>query len=290
MNKNYSILIVPQNETRIKRFGVSHITIRAFLSLVVVMAGIGAWMLGDYFWMKIQRDKESNIRAQLTAEVQTLKTRHHAEVTLLRGHAQSQQEKLLTLQEQIQSSQKLLANWKGLRTRIQASLPRQRRTSLNGHHVVENLEQSLDSLQGELESLIASIPSQWPTKGWLSSSFGRRKSPWTGKIEFHTGVDIANRKGTAVLAPGNGFVQYAGNGRATGKKVVLNHGQGITTHYGHLSKIHVKKGQRVIKNQKIASIGSTGRSTNPHLHYEVRVNDIPLDPRRRLLDRKPPMS
>jgi len=264
--------------------------IRAFLFLVVVMAGIGAGMLGDYLWMKVQSYKDIKIKAELTAEVQTLKSRHHEEVTLLQGHAQTQQKKLLTLQDQIQASQKLLANWKGLRTKIKASLPRQRRTSLKGHHVVENLEQSLDSLQGELESLIASIPAQWPTTGWISSSFGQRKSPWTGKVEFHSGIDIANRKGTAVHASGDGFVQYVGNGSTTGKNVVLDHGQGITTHYGHLSKIYIKKGQRVRKDQKIASIGSTGRSTNPHLHYEVRVNDLPFDPRRQLLDRNPPLS
>jgi len=301
MNKNYSILILPQNETKVKRLGISHVTIRIFLSLAVIMAGMSAWLVGDYLWMKIQSKKERNIKAQLTVEVQTLKTRHHEEVTLLRNHVQSQQEKLvtlqehqqeklLTLQEQIKSSQKLLLNWKGLRTKVQASLPRQRRASLNGQHVVENLEETLLSLQDEIESLIASIPSQWPTKGWLSSGFGKRKSPWNGKMGFHSGIDIANNKGTGVHAPGDGIVKYVGNGGANGKNIVLNHGQGITTHYGHLSKIHVKRGQRINKNQKIANIGNTGRSTNPHLHYEIRVNGIPLDPRRRLLDRKPPLS
>ena len=301
LNKNYSVLILPQHGTQIKRLGLSSNTIRACFYMGIIMVVLSAWFLGDYFWTKSQKRKESSLRVHLTEEVKSLKTNHNSEVTTLRAqhkeqvgtlrtHIQTQREKLMTLQERIKASQRLLTNWKGLRTKIQASLPRKRRASLTGHHVVEDLEASLGSLQGELEGLIASIPSQWPTRGWLSSGYGRRQSPWTGKKEFHSGLDIANRKGTAVHAPGNGVVEFAGNGNAYGKNVILNHGQGITTHYGHLSKIHVVKGQKVRKDQRIANIGSTGKSTNPHLHYEVRLNGKPFDPRRKLLKQNPPKS
>ena len=80
------------------------------------------------------------------------------------------------------------------------------------------------------------------------------------------------------------MVEFAGRNGGLGKLVVLNHGQGITTHYGHLSKIQVKQGDEVRKDQKIGTVGSTGKSTNPHLHYEVRVNGVPIDPRRHLLE------
>jgi murein DD-endopeptidase MepM/ murein hydrolase activator NlpD len=86
------------------------------------------------------------------------------------------------------------------------------------------------------------------------------------------------------------MVKFAGTSNRNGKSIVLNHGQGITTLYGHLSKIHVKKAERVQKNQKIADVGNTGKSTNSHLHYEVRINGIPIDPRRKLLKRKPQSS
>jgi murein DD-endopeptidase MepM/ murein hydrolase activator NlpD len=290
MNKSYSILIHPENETKVRRFGVSHLAIRAVVSTVVVLAAIATWIFGDYVWMKVQNRKHNNVEAQLAAEVQTLKTRHHEEVILLRNHVQTQQNKLLTIQQQINASQQLLADWKDLRTKIKASMPRQRRASLEGQHVVETLKKSLLSLQGELENLIASIPSEWPTKGWLSSNFGMRESPWTKKREFHSGVDIANRTGTPVQAPGAAVVHRVGHSGANGKHIILDHGQGITTHYGHLSKIKVKKGERVDKNQTIGNIGSTGRSTNPHLHYEVHINGIPVNPRRKLLNGNPPMS
>lgn len=301
LSKSYSVLILPQHGTQIKRLGISSKTIRAILYMGIIMMGLSAWFLGDYFWTKFQKRKESSLRVQLTEEVKSLKTNHNSEVTILtaqhkeqvvtlRTHIQTQREKLLSLQIRIKASQRLLSSWKGLRTKIQTSLPRKRRASLSGAHVVDDLEASLGSLQSELEGLIASIPSQWPTTGWLSSGYGRRRSPWTGKNEFHSGVDIANRKGTPVYARGDAVVKFAGNGNGNGKHIVLDHGQGITTLYGHLSKIHVVKGQKVRKDQRIANIGSTGKSTNPHLHYEMRLNGLSFDPRRQLLKENPPRS
>jgi len=301
LSKSYSVLILPQHGTQIKRLGISSNTIRAILYMGITMVGLSAWLLGDYFWTKHQKRKESSLRVQLAEEVKSLKTNHKSEVTTLtaqqkeqvvtlRTHIQTQRRKLLTLQERIKASQLLLANWKGLRTKIQTSLPRKRRASLSGAHVVDDLEASLGSLQGELEGLIASIPSQWPSKGWLSSGYGRRRSPWTGKMEFHSGLDIANRAGTPVHAPGDAVVKFAGNGNGNGKHIVLDHGQGLTTLYGHLSKIHVVKGQKVRKDQRIANIGNTGKSTNPHLHYEMRLNGVPFNPRRQLLKENPPRS
>ncbi len=82
-------------------------------------------------------------------------------------------------------------------------------------------------------------------------------------------------------------MKFVGYGKSNGRSIILNHGQGITTQYGHLFKAHVKKGEKVKKDQRIASIGSTGKSTNPHLHYEVRVNRVPIDPRRYLIKNAP---
>ncbi|MCZ6452166.1 MAG: M23 family metallopeptidase, partial [Deltaproteobacteria bacterium] len=214
-----------------------------------------------------------------------LKSKHNEELNTLRAQVQVQQEKLLALRDRAKASQQLLVNWKGLRKKIQDSLPRKRRSSLKGQQVVGELETLLSSLEGELEGLIASMPSEWPTKGRLSSRFGRRRSPWTGKSQFHSGIDIANRQGTPVYASGDAVVEFAGIKSGNGKTIVLKHGQGITTLYGHLSKIYVKKGDRVRKNQKIANLGNTGKSTSSHLHYEVRVNGTPIDPRRKLLKR-----
>ncbi|MCH7569196.1 MAG: peptidoglycan DD-metalloendopeptidase family protein [Deltaproteobacteria bacterium] len=229
------------------------------------------------------KEKLAAMDAKHRKEVTTLSAKHNEELKTMRDQLQVQREKLLALQDRAEATQQLLANWKGLRHKIQQSLPRKHRSSLTGQQIVGELETIFAALQGELEGLIASIPSEWPAKGWVSSRFGRRRSPWTGKSKFHSGIDIANRRGTAVYSPGGAVVEFAGKNGRYGRTIVLKHGQGLTTLYGHLSKIHVKKGDRVRKNQKIGNIGSTGKSTNPHLHYEVRVNGIPIDPRRHLL-------
>ena len=261
------------------RLGVSQRTIRFCLCMGAALLILIGWAVTDYLRMKHEGEKERNLKAQYTVESRRLK-----------AYVQVQQEKLLSLQERIKASQQILANWKGLRKRTQASTLRKRKSSLSGQELVDELETSLTSIQNELEGLIASIPSEWPAKGWLSSRFGKRRSPWTGKKEFHSGIDIANRRGTQVYAPGDAVVKFAGRNGSSGRTIVLNHGQGITTQYAHLSKIYVKKGDRVRKNQKIANMGNTGKSTSSHLHYVVRVNGIPIDPRRQLLKQMPPSS
>jgi len=137
----------------------------------------------------------------------------------------------------------------------------------------------------ELESLLQNkrvqlthTPSIWPTRGWFTSGFGYRISPFTGLRQMHEGIDISNRIGTPIMAPADGLVTNIGREWGFGKILVISHGFGFITRYGHLSRINVKIGQKVKRGQKIAEMGSTGRSTGPHLHYEVRVNGVPVNP------------
>ncbi len=131
----------------------------------------------------------------------------------------------------------------------------------------------------EKQSLLASTPIIWPVKGWLTSGFGDRISPFTGRREMHEGVDIAVPVGTPVLAPAAGVVAYAGFLSGHGNAILLEHGHGFSTFYGHNSKLMVKAGHRVKRGQLIAYSGSTGLSTGPHLHYGVRLNGRWVDPR-----------
>jgi murein DD-endopeptidase MepM/ murein hydrolase activator NlpD len=188
------------------------------------------------------------------------------------------------LHGQAQNIQLLLADWKALQQKIDAAVPRQQRLAPKSRYAITEVQQSLNSLQSELEKMIASLPTDWPATGRITSGVGDRVSPLTGRIEFHSGLDISNPIGTPVYAPGNATVEITGERNGNGRTVVLNHGQGITTQYLHLSKIHVNRGQQVRKGQQIAEVGNTGHSTNPHLHYEVRVNGVPIDPRRGLLE------
>jgi murein DD-endopeptidase MepM/ murein hydrolase activator NlpD len=147
---------------------------------------------------------------------------------------------------------------------------------------VDLRRESLDEIQGyfnDQRSLLAAKPKGWPAKGWLTSGFGRRISPFSGKRKMHYGLDIAARTGTSVAAAANGIVSRVATLPDYGKFVVIDHGYGFQTCYGHNSKILVKVGQRVKRGEKISEVGNTGRSTGSHLHYEVRLNGVPVNPR-----------
>jgi murein DD-endopeptidase MepM/ murein hydrolase activator NlpD len=130
----------------------------------------------------------------------------------------------------------------------------------------------------EKKSMFACTPSIWPVKGWVSSKFGYRISPFTNEREFHEGLDISVRTGTRIVAPADGVVSSIGKTYGFGTILTINHGYNLRTRYAHLSKVLVKKGQSVKRGEKIALVGSTGRSTGPHLHYEVVLSGVPVDP------------
>jgi murein DD-endopeptidase MepM/ murein hydrolase activator NlpD len=146
----------------------------------------------------------------------------------------------------------------------------------------------LDSLQDRLqvvrhdvqrvERLASATPSIWPALGWLTDGYGSRTDPFTGAVAHHQGLDIAADKGEPVFASASGVVQSAGWGGDFGNLVVLSHEFGLTTRYAHMSRVDVKAGQSVHRGQVIGAIGSTGRASGPHLHYEVWANGRPLNP------------
>jgi murein DD-endopeptidase MepM/ murein hydrolase activator NlpD len=140
-----------------------------------------------------------------------------------------------------------------------------------------SLEDLVKALEGKHEHL-ASSPSIWPARGWLTSRYGYRVSPFTGKPQFHAGLDIAGARGTEVIAPARGRVVFVGKRGPLGNSIVIDHGQGVRTQYGHNDDLRVKLGQRVERGDVIATLGSTGRSTGPHLHYVVEVLGKTKDP------------
>jgi len=146
---------------------------------------------------------------------------------------------------------------------------------------------SLDTLVGELETKseqLASLPSVWPVRGWLTSRYGPRISPFTGRRQMHAGIDIATRHGTPIVAPARGRVVFTGSRGPLGRSIVLDHGFGAKTVYGHLNTIEVRTGDRVERGQEIATVGNSGRSTGPHLHYSVEVDKKSRDPLDYILD------
>jgi murein DD-endopeptidase MepM/ murein hydrolase activator NlpD len=122
------------------------------------------------------------------------------------------------------------------------------------------------------------VPSIWPVRGQIMAGFGQRLDPFSGEGVFHSGVDISAPSGTRVEAAGDGIILQAGVQSGYGNTIVVDHGFGMNTKYGHLSKIFVVVGQEVKRGQVIGAVGMTGRATGPHLHYEVIVNDTPVNP------------
>ncbi|WP_378956897.1 M23 family metallopeptidase [Pelosinus sp. sgz500959] len=146
---------------------------------------------------------------------------------------------------------------------------------------VKAREESLVELKEELlakQARLASRPSIWPTRGEVTSRFGSRNSPGGIGSNFHPGIDIANDIGTQIIATADGIVTESGWSSGYGETVEINHGNGITTLYGHNSRLVVHTGERVKKGQLIAYLGNTGYTTGPHLHYEIRVNGTAVNP------------
>lgn len=138
--------------------------------------------------------------------------------------------------------------------------------------------QELSDVMKEHQSHWTATPSIWPVKGWVTSGFGVRVSPFTGEEGLHKGIDIAARPETPITAPASGIVRYEGFESGFGREVRIDHGYGMETIYGHMAKSAVKIGQRIKRGDVIGYVGSTGLSTGPHLHYEIHVNSVPVNP------------
>ncbi len=138
----------------------------------------------------------------------------------------------------------------------------------------------------ERQSLLTSTPSVRPiANGWDTSRFGYRTSPFTGAPAMHNGIDIAAAPGTPIKAPAAGVVSFVGYDGDYGKLIAIDHGYGVVTRYGHSSETYVTVGQKLSRFDVIAAVGNTGRSTGPHLHYEVRINGVPVDPLNYILNK-----
>jgi len=167
------------------------------------------------------------------------------------------------------------------------------------NELIENIHRNIDQLLEEAsfqegsfrelydflkkqKSILASTPSIWPVMGWVTSEFGYRISPFTGKREFHKGIDIATKMGEDIVSPADGVVTKKMNLPDMGNMLKITHCNGITTCYGHMSKVTVKRGQKVKRGDVVGQVGNSGRSTGPHLHYGVCVSGVYVNPRKYL--------
>jgi murein DD-endopeptidase MepM/ murein hydrolase activator NlpD len=157
-----------------------------------------------------------------------------------------------------------------------------RRTALSGQVQQLGLTVRRPFSVGDDILNLANAPSLWPIVGPVTSSFGERQDPFNGEGAFHAGIDISSSFGTPVRATADGTVEMADRASGYGREVVIDHGYGVKTLYGHLSGFAVTEGQEVTRGQIIGYVGMSGRSTGPHLHYEVRIRNTPVNPHKYL--------
>lgn len=151
----------------------------------------------------------------------------------------------------------------------------------------QELEKDLSYIDQKLldrKTFLASTPTLMPSRGWITSYYGPRISPYSGRLKMHEGLDVGAKPGTPIFAPADGIVIYSGTKPGFGNTLSIDHGYGLETIYAHAKSLKVKKGKYLKRGDLIAEVGNTGYSTGPHLHYEIRINGIPIDPLFYILD------
>jgi len=291
-SRRFNLLIVYGDGTRLFRLNLHRWIVYGGLALCALAVSTLLAIFGDYLSLKKRWGEVAALQQQLADQ---------------RGLINSFYRRIAEVQGEI-------ATWQGLHARIWEPLGPEERGSRQGSGVgggtepvpsstpgqaalVTQLERLSASVSEEGQSLralerfmsragkmLAALPSRWPVRGSVNSEFGRRLSPWTGSPEFHSGMDIGSDRGTPVKAPAPGIVVFTGANADFGNTLIIDHGQEIKSLYGHLQKVVAVQGQKVERGQQIALTGSTGKSSGPHLHYEIQVRGQPVNPRSYLWD------
>lgn len=283
--RRFTILIIPEGSHRVRRFRIHRNLVRGACGAALGLLLVLSLLVYDYRQIGINRVELSHLKsvnldqrlelARLTSQLSTLQqdlqllAQNDAKVRVMASLTPAASEAMTGVGGPPESSSEI--GFSDLQLKIE-----QTRQQIDLHR------QSQEEIQGLLNdqrSLLAAKPEGWPTKGWMTSLFGMRKSPFTGERKMHEGLDIAARTGTPIYATADGIVSQAETAPGYGKLVVIEHGYGYKTYYAHNSKLLVKVGQRVRRGDKIAAVGNTGSSTGSHVHYEVRRNGVPLNPR-----------
>jgi murein DD-endopeptidase MepM/ murein hydrolase activator NlpD len=294
----YTVLVVSDHSQAVRKFRVGRPAIRRVLYLAGVAAVVAFAFVAHYLALlatgsenRLLKEENAQLRSQILLVQEKVA---HIAATLDR--VERFDAKLRNAVTQLEPDRKLAIG--PVAARVQdgalAAPPAAKHDLAHLPGTLESLageamkqESSLREMQEYFEdqrSVLASTPSLWPTRGWVTSDFGSRLDPYTAERTIHRGLDIATPVGQAVATPSDGTVVFAGTENGYGKVLVIDHGYGVKTRYGHLSEIFVKPGDRVKRGARVAAVGNTGRSTGPHLHYEVRVNGIPENPRKFILE------
>jgi len=275
--RKVTLLIIPYDHRRMWKFTISNFMLYGMVFSILLIAIWASLVIVE----EIRSFPLKQVNQFLIAELESIQKYLHLldsrdqQMKLLlgiedRGYQDGEKEETEVKEDNVLSSPAL----------VQSEFERIRQQARE----YERSFRQIEELFKKQKSLLAATPSIWPTRGWVNSGFGLRISPFTGRWEMHEGIDIANNVGTPVVSTADGIVKFVGRYGGYGITLIIVHGYGYSTLYGHLSQVRVRPGQRVKRHQVIALMGNTGRSTGPHLHYEIRINDKPVAPRHYILD------
>ncbi|HZM90669.1 MAG TPA: M23 family metallopeptidase [Blastocatellia bacterium] len=274
-NRVYTFLISPSRTSKVRQLSIHRNLIRA-----VAVGFIISFALVVYGAVRLGQHEALNLKYQsVKSENESLKQTNDAyenSYARLKGQI-----------SYVEDMSKELAR----KARMEHSPEIDEMVGIGGPETVAALDKAADHLEREVRNIndrlrsdilrLASIPRGLPVSGYVTDGFGMRRSPFNGEgREVHEGLDIAVDFGTPVTATADGLVIYAAPHAGYGNLVIVYHSNGITTRYAHLSRISVEAGQRVKRSDQVGNAGSTGRSTGPHVHYEIRENDQSVDPNR----------
>ncbi|MDX2495334.1 MAG: M23 family metallopeptidase [Desulfuromusa sp.] len=288
MAKRFSVIFIPEGNSKVRRVRIRSGVVKSALCGCFVVAGLFAFFAYSYFNITVDRDELQRLRVTTSQQRQTLQ---HLVVDL--GEVHQQMDSLAETEARVRQLADLEAVPEGIPVAI-GGLP-----EVGSVEAVDEIQRQINKLQVAIElrrqsqenvrnllndqvSISRATPKGWPTKGWLTSYFGMRKSPFTGRRVMHEGLDIAANTGTPIVATADGIVARVKYSPGYGKMLIIDHGYGYRTIFGHNSKILVKAGQQIKRGDLIAKVGNTGQSTGSHLHYELRLNGVPIDPRKTL--------
>jgi murein DD-endopeptidase MepM/ murein hydrolase activator NlpD len=308
-SRKITIVVVPEGPRKIRQIKIPRSWVFSFVVIFLAASLSLAWVIRDYRSIKRNLPHFSRLQEENTLQKQ--------QIDSLAGKVETINQKMAELKEFDRKVRAMVSTDPTKGGPIEqagdqqqfigiggsdSSLGGGNSPSERGHKkIVRMMYRSLDNLDSDIsvqkdekaelmklldrqKSILASTPSVWPARGWVSSGFGYRLSPFTNEKELHRGLDICNRKGAPVIAPADGVVEYVDWDPGYGKTVIINHGYGLNTMYAHLDKIHVKKGQAIRRHQEIAQVGDSGRTTGAHLHYEIHLNGVPVNPLRYILN------
>lgn len=293
------IIIIPRTQ-RVKRLIIPDWLPKAILGAMITLSILLFFSYNKISastnHLQLEYENKTSLAYSLEREIQDLKKLGEdkdEKISALKTTTNDIQEKIdevdLLLKD-IEKLQKQLEKKAGIATASRSSNISRKTTleNLEPGEGLENLKEVLDEKEKELESFIveidnrfkylASIPDLWPASGRLTSRYGNRRNPFGRGTRFHKGIDIANSHGTNIKAAGTGVITYSGTRSGYGRVIIIKHSSGYETLYAHNSKNLVKVGEKVEKGQIIAKMGTTGRTTGCHLHFEVHKNGKPINP------------